>query len=238
MSTARHDDRHDRSRSPRPGARALVVAPDPARAHALALRMRYQGYRPSVVRDASGAVAEARLGVPELVVIDPPSTEPSGHDTAVAVSAVAPGAAMFVLAGDPRDPGRLRAVRVTPAPPPTRIAPARPIPAVGEHQVRVGDLAIDRRADDAELCGVPARLTGLEFRLLWTLASVAGTTLDRDAIHDAVWGGPLPAGSRVVDVLVRRLRRKVDECGGAFTYIQTVPGKGYLLEATPRAITA
>ena len=62
MSTARHDDHPARSRRPQPGARALVVAPDPARAHALALRMRYQGYRPSVVRDASGAVAEARLG--------------------------------------------------------------------------------------------------------------------------------------------------------------------------------
>ena len=238
MSTARHDDHPARSRRPQPGARALVVAPDPARAHALALRMRYQGYRPSVVRDASGAVAEARLGAPDLVVIDPPADEPSGHATATAVSAVAPTAALFVLAADPRDPGRLRAVRVNPVPAPTRIAPARPIPAVGEHRVDVGELAIDRRDDDATLRGGPARLTGLEFRLLWTLASNAGSTLDRDAIHDAVWGGPLPAGSRVVDVLVRRLRRKIDECGGAYTYIQTVPGEGYRLDATPRAITA
>ena len=238
MSTARHDHNPDRTVHPRPGARALVVAPDPARGHALALRMRYQGYRPSVVRDASGAVAQARLGAPDLVVIDPPESEPSGHDTAVAVRAVAPTAALFVLATDPREPGRLRAVRVAPAAPPTRIAPARPIPAVGEHQVEVGELRIDRRDDDAHMRGVPARLTTLEFRLLWTLASNAGTTLDRDAIHNGVWGGPLPAGSRVVDVLVRRLRRKIDECDGAFTYIQTVPGKGYRLDAIPRAISA
>jgi DNA-binding response OmpR family regulator len=238
VSTARHDAPHDRPALPRPGARALVIAPDPARGHAVALRMRYQGYRPSVVRDASGAVAEARLGAPELMVIDPPASEPSGHDTAAAVRAVAPSAALFVLAADPREPGRLRAVRVTPPVAPTRIAPPRPIPAVGEHQVQVGELAIDRRDDDARLRGVPARLTGLEFRLLWTLASRAGATLDRDVIHDAVWGGPLPAGSRVVDVLVRRLRRKIDECDGAFTYIQTVPGEGYRLDAIPRAISA
>jgi hypothetical protein len=37
-----------------------------------------------------------------------------------------------------------------------------------------------------------------------------------------------------VDVLVRRLRRKVDEVGGRFTYVQTQHGVGYRVEAVPR----
>jgi DNA-binding response OmpR family regulator len=38
-----------------------------------------------------------------------------------------------------------------------------------------------------------------------------------------------------VDVLVRRLRRKVDEVGGRYTYIQTEHKRGYRLEAVPKA---
>mgnify|MGYP002149745124 CR=1 FL=1 len=36
-------------------------------------------------------------------------------------------------------------------------------------------------------------------------------------------------------VLVRRLRRKVDEAGGAYTYVQTEHRVGYRLEAIPKA---
>jgi len=37
-----------------------------------------------------------------------------------------------------------------------------------------------------------------------------------------------------VDVLGARMRRKVDEIGGTYTYIQTQHGVGYRFEATPR----
>ena len=35
-------------------------------------------------------------------------------------------------------------------------------------------------------------------------------------------------------MLVRRLRRKVDEVGGDYTYIQTLHGVGYRFLTTPR----
>jgi DNA-binding response OmpR family regulator len=54
-----------------------------------------------------------------------------------------------------------------------------------------------------------------------------------------VWGGERGHGDRSVDVLVRRLRRKVDEVdGGGFTYVQTLHGVGYRLEARPRVPVA
>jgi DNA-binding response OmpR family regulator len=50
-----------------------------------------------------------------------------------------------------------------------------------------------------------------------------------------VWGGERPHGDRSVDVLVRRLRRKVDETGGRYTYVQTEHRVGYRLEAIAKA---
>lgn len=221
------------------GARALVIAPDPVRARVLALQMRDQGYRPSIAPDASAAIARVRSGPPDLVLIDPPDSEPSGAETARAVSRVAPLARLYVLATDPMRDRRVRAIRVEPAPAaPEAHAPWTPTTRT-EHLVEAGDLRIDHRDDDATIGGIGVGLTPLEFRLLWALAASAGAAMDRDAIHDSVWGGPLGAGSRAVDVLVRRLRRKVDECGGRFTYVQTVPGVGYRFEAVARgAISA
>ena len=80
-----------------------------------------------------------------------------------------------------------------------------------------------------------AKLTPLETKLLWILAEERGRTLTREQIFERIWGGERPDGDRSVDVLVRRLRRKVDEGAGNYTYIQTELRKGYRLAAVPRA---
>jgi len=84
------------------------------------------------------------------------------------------------------------------------------------------------------VAGRPANLTPLELKLLWTLAEGQARVLSRDEIFRAVWGGERAHGDRSVDVLVRRLRRKVDEVGGSYTYIQTQHGVGYRFLPTPR----
>ena len=74
----------------------------------------------------------------------------------------------------------------------------------------------------------------MEFRLLLTLVEERARALSRDEIYRRVWGGERGHGDRSVDVLVRRLRRKVDEVGGEYTYIQTQHRVGYRLSAVPR----
>lgn len=218
---------------------ALVVAHDAARGHALALRMRERGFRPALARDDAGAVAEARLRRPAIVLIDAPDHEPSGASTVRAILGVAPSARLFVVAYDLREPRRLRAV---PIPPPPDESPA-PVPPARVHRLDdahtvVGGLEIDHTRGVALLHGRDAGLTPLEFRLLVVLSAAYGEVADRDEISHAVWGHPLRPGSRSVDVLVRRLRRKVDEAGGDHTFIQTVTGQGYRMLALPRAVSA
>jgi DNA-binding response OmpR family regulator len=96
------------------------------------------------------------------------------------------------------------------------------------------ELSIDPERMSVIVAGRPANLTPLELKLLWTLAESRSRVLSRDEIFRAVWGGERAHGDRSVDVLVRRLRRKVDEVGGRYTYIQTQHGVGYRFLPTPR----
>ena len=97
-----------------------------------------------------------------------------------------------------------------------------------------GDLTIDPERRALSMSGQPIVLTAREFELLWTLVEHPGEVLSRDAIYQRVWRRSRRHGNRSVDVLVRRLRRKVDEAGGDFTYIQTRHGMGYRFEPVLR----
>jgi len=77
-------------------------------------------------------------------------------------------------------------------------------------------------------------LTHTEFDLLTCLAASAGKVLSRDSILRTVWGYHRPLETRVIDVHVRNLRRKMEPDPARPTYIHAVPGIGYRF-ATVRA---
>jgi len=58
--------------------------------------------------------------------------------------------------------------------------------------------------------GLPVALTPYEFRMIWVLAKAGGAILTRNDIYERIWGGPLAIGDRSVDVLVRRVRKKLE----------------------------
>jgi DNA-binding response OmpR family regulator len=70
-------------------------------------------------------------------------------------------------------------------------------------------------------------LTHTEFDLLAFLAGNAGQVLSRDRILASVWGYEHPIATRVIDVHVRNLRRKIEPDPGQPRYILAVPGIGY-----------
>jgi DNA-binding response OmpR family regulator len=70
-------------------------------------------------------------------------------------------------------------------------------------------------------------LTHTEFDLLAYLASNAGRALSRERIFNSVWGVRQPIETRVIDVHVRNLRRKIEADPTHPAYILAVPGVGY-----------
>lgn len=70
----------------------------------------------------------------------------------------------------------------------------------------------------------PVKLTRKEFALLEHLIQNAGRVASRQQLLDNVWGYSYFGDTRTLDVHIRRLRQKLDECG---TCIETVVGVGY-----------
>lgn len=77
--------------------------------------------------------------------------------------------------------------------------------------------------------GADVRLTRFEFELLATLSKNPGRVLTRDSLIDHVSGRDRAPSDRTIDVLIGRLRRKMEESVANPRLIVTVQGVGYVL---------
>jgi DNA-binding response OmpR family regulator len=75
--------------------------------------------------------------------------------------------------------------------------------------------------------GEEVDLTHTEFDLLAFLASNSGKVMSRERILNHVWGYEYPIETRVTDVHIRNLRRKIESDPGRPSFILAVPGIGY-----------
>jgi len=89
------------------------------------------------------------------------------------------------------------------------------------------DLVIDVNERRTYKSGKEVELTHTEFDLLTFLASNAGKVLSREKILNSIWGYEYPIETRVIDVHIRNLRRKIETQPSRPYYILAVPGIGY-----------
>jgi two-component system, OmpR family, copper resistance phosphate regulon response regulator CusR len=108
-----------------------------------------------------------------------------------------------------------------------RVALRHARPVDGDHVVRAGALVLDLARREARIGTHAAHLSDREFRLLHHLAEHAGEVVSRERLLSEVWGYHFDPSSNVVDVCVRRLRKKL----GAEAPIETVRHAGYRLVA-------
>ncbi|MEU4104700.1 two-component system response regulator CseB [Streptomyces tanashiensis] len=100
-------------------------------------------------------------------------------------------------------------------------APA-PDPGPGEDVLVFGELSIDTAGMEVSLAGRPVALTPTELKLLLEFAARPGVVLERHTLLRDVWEYGWDGDSRVVDLCVQRLRRKLGR-----DRIETVRGFGY-----------
>lgn len=93
--------------------------------------------------------------------------------------------------------------------------------------VRVGTLEVSWDARTARLDGRLLELTTAEFELLGLFVRNRGRALTRDRIMEATRGLDWEAFDRSIDILVSRLRQKLDDDPRHPTFIKTVRGVGY-----------
>lgn len=118
------------------------------------------------------------------------------------------------------------------------VQPIEPQPA-GPQVLRFEGYTLDaggRTCVDAN--GQEVTLTRAEFSLLLALARQPGRVLSRDELSHAAAGRGAEPDDRSVDVLVSRLRRKIEPDPKTPRIIVTMPGEGYKFTAKPQAIDA
>jgi DNA-binding response OmpR family regulator len=92
--------------------------------------------------------------------------------------------------------------------------------------VSVGDLRLDPVGRRVWRGTTEVSLTAREFEVLEFLVRRRGQVLSKQAILDGVWDIGFDGDPNIVEVYVRRLRRKLDEPYGRTT-IDTLRGAGY-----------
>jgi DNA-binding response OmpR family regulator len=224
----------------------LVVDGEPGWHAALRRALEPEGYQVETAADGDEALAIAWSSPPSLIILDlllPGMDgvevcgrlrrhERSQHvpiivlsergDTTSKIDALESGADDYVT--KPCDFDELRA-RV-------RARLRRPAPAHAAPAALA--LRLDRARREVVLDGHVLPLTRREYDLFELLFGEVGRLVPREAIVREVWGGACSPDANIVDVYVRRLRRKLDAAayGGR---IRTVWGIGYLLELGPAA---
>jgi len=91
-----------------------------------------------------------------------------------------------------------------------------------------GPVALDTRDQSVRLEGSPLELTAFEYRVLAYLMHHAGEVVSKTALVEHLYEDEDQRDSNVIEVIIARLRRKLDP-GGTLRPIETLRGRGYRL---------
>src|SRR5581483_1198004 len=208
----------------------LVVARDADRRALLARQLMGAGYAVELSEEPRRARELAQAGDVQLAVLAPGDFGAAGADLARQLR-YSLGEVILI---DGSEDGTVDILeRVRSALQPQAESPAREpevLRFVGWH---LDVPARSLRRDD----GSETSLTRSEFELLLTFLRHAGKVLSRDQLRNAVSGRNVEAYERSVDMLVGRLRRKLERDAKEPRLILTVPGVGYRFAIKPQAVT-
>ena len=95
------------------------------------------------------------------------------------------------------------------------------------HTLEIANLEIRPGELQVLVDGQRAGFTVREFELFFMLAERRDSVIQRPEIYTAIWGGTMPRRDRSVDVLVRKVRHKLELVAPGWRYIHTHFGIGY-----------
>lgn len=110
-----------------------------------------------------------------------------------------------------------------------RLLKRRALAQNGEGQIAQGNFKIDKDKRQVVVNNNAIDLTSIEFDILTLLSNEPGVVFDRNRILQHVKGlnDDVTLQTRAIDNSISRLRRKLNDIGGASQLIRTVWGQGY-----------
>lgn len=103
--------------------------------------------------------------------------------------------------------------------------------------IRAGKLVVDLDTRTAAAGGAPVPLTGQEYAVLALLARRKGQAVTKAMLLDHLYGGLVRPDTRIVEVFVCKLRKKLSRACGGDNFIHTVRGGGYSLLEPPHEVS-
>jgi two-component system copper resistance phosphate regulon response regulator CusR len=219
--------------------RVLVVEDDAEVRDFLLRVIREAAWAPDGVSDGQAALAALARGPYDLVVLDVGLPDMDGFAVCRALRARGDRTPVLVLTARNAVNDRVRGLdagaddylakpfAVSELLARLRALARRPTAAL-EPVLRLADLALDSATRQANRAGMPIVLTPREVALLEYLLRNARRVVSRSQILDHVWDDNFDPVANAVDVLVGRLRRKIDG-EGLLPLLHTVRGTGYVL---------
>jgi DNA-binding response OmpR family regulator len=223
----------------------LVVDDDENLRRLVAAYLENEGYEVEQAADADAALASVERHEPHLILLDLMLPGLSGLEVARRIRARRQVPILMLTARGSEDDmlqgfdAGADDYLVKPFSPKVLVARVRAIlrrSGVGlqdeeEKALTVGGITIDHKTREVRIEGREIELTTTEFDLLRVLAEHPGWVYSREELLESVWGYSYLGDSRLVDVHIGNLRKKIGDDPADPRFVRTVRGVGYKLQS-------
>lgn len=217
--------------------RLLLVEDDPALRLGLARQLESDGYRVDQAADGADGLFQAREYPLDLAIIDLGLPKVDGISIVQALRSEGRTLPILVLTARGSWQDKVRGLEagaddylVKPFEYPELAARLKALlrrsTQATSDVLSFGALAIDLSAQVARLHGQPLELTTFEYRMLEYLARERARVVSKKELSDYLYPHDEDRDSNVLEVLMGRLRRKLDP-DGTLQPIETLRGRGY-----------
>ena len=222
------------------GKRVLIVEDEIAIVEILKFNLQKEGYETLEAMDGETGLHLARTQDPDLMLLDVMLPKMNGFDVCAALRQDGKTVPILMLTAREEEADKVFGLEAGADDYITKPFSMRELLARVKANIRrrgmaasvtamttVAGLTIDESAYVALKNGKPLDLTQKEFDLLRFLMAAPGHVYSREDLMEKVWNYDYFGDTRTVDVMIRRLREKIEDDSANPRYIMTRRGVGY-----------